>query len=229
MSFNGRNESQLGNSDDIRNFHNVNDDKLESAGAIRLPPTVGNALFHVTSTMLQMKGLFGELSHEDLPDRIRNFVDVCGSGPVLVKLRRGSYPSYPRLGENQGWNRDRDDSWRDQDREWCDRGANWRDIDGEKDLYVPPHERQKPKEQRADPESFRTEDMLARILNSVEGSDKVLKEMKDDISSLNQRFTSHSVSIKKLEAHMGQISAHVNPKLKWGLPSDTLVNPKNKA
>ncbi|WMV40994.1 hypothetical protein MTR67_034379 [Solanum verrucosum] len=72
-------------------------------------------------------------------------------------------------------------------------------------------------------------DMLARILNKVKGSDKVLKEMKDDISSLNQTITSHSVSIKQLEIQMGQISTNLNPRPKGGLPSDTMVNPKNEA
>uniref|UniRef100_M1DTR8 Integrase core domain containing protein n=1 Tax=Solanum tuberosum TaxID=4113 RepID=M1DTR8_SOLTU len=76
-------------------------------------------------------------------------------------------------GENQGWNRDRDDGWRHRDREWCDLGTNGRDQDGYKERYVPPHERQKPKEPRDDPEIFCTEDMLAHNLNKKEGSDKV--------------------------------------------------------
>ncbi|WMV09237.1 hypothetical protein MTR67_002622 [Solanum verrucosum] len=108
-------------------------------------------------------------------------------------------------------------------------GANWRDQDVDKDRRVPPHEHQKSKEPRVDLENFHTEDMLARILNKVEVSDKVLKEIKDDVSSLNQMVTSYSVFIKQLQTKMGQISAHLNSMPKGGLPSDTLVNPKNEA
>ncbi|WMV37988.1 hypothetical protein MTR67_031373 [Solanum verrucosum] len=104
----------------------------------------------------------------------------------LANQAGGSLPSYPRPGGNQGWNRYHDDGWRDKILNGVT-GAQY----GDKNSYVPPHKRQKLKEPRADPKSFRIEDMLARILNKVERSDKVLKEIKDDVSSLNQIVTSH--------------------------------------
>jgi len=129
--------------------------------------------------------------------------------------------NYTRSGGNTGWNRD--EGWRDCDRDWHDRNSTWKEIKGDKDKYVPTHERQNPKES----ENVHTEDMLSRILYKVEGFDKVLKEMKEDISRLHQTVTSHSVSINQLETQMGQISSHLNLRPKGGLPSDTLANPKN--
>uniref|UniRef100_M1C7U5 Integrase core domain containing protein n=1 Tax=Solanum tuberosum TaxID=4113 RepID=M1C7U5_SOLTU len=124
----------------------------------------------------------------------------------LANQGGGYHSNYPRQGGNQGWTRD--EGWKK--REWRDRNRNWKD--GEKDRYVPPHERQKPK----DSEGGRSEDMLSRILNKVEGSDKILKKMKEDVSTLSQTVTSHSVSIKQLETQMGQMSSHLNPRQKRG-------------
>uniref|UniRef100_M1DFX5 Integrase core domain containing protein n=1 Tax=Solanum tuberosum TaxID=4113 RepID=M1DFX5_SOLTU len=62
----------------------------------------------------------------------------------------------------------------------------------------------------------------------VERSNKILKEIKEDVSTLSQTVTSHSVSIKQLETQMGQKSYHLNSRQKRGLPSDTMVNPKNE-
>lgn len=64
------------------NMQHEDDDPVmpEVVGSIRLPATVENAVFHVTSMMLhllQMKGLFGGQPSEDVNRHMKNFLEIC--------------------------------------------------------------------------------------------------------------------------------------------------------
>lgn len=123
------------------------------------------------SMLLVLEGHFKALYNEEVQ--------------FLLNQVGGFHLGYQKLGKNQGWNQDRE-------RDWRNRGNHWRQRDVEREnvaplqgeLYIPPHDPQKPKEKNADLESFRTKDMFDRILNKVERSDKVLKEMKINVFHL---------------------------------------------
>uniref|UniRef100_M1DFI7 Uncharacterized protein n=1 Tax=Solanum tuberosum TaxID=4113 RepID=M1DFI7_SOLTU len=70
-----------------------------------------------------------------------------------------------------------------------------------KDRYIPLHERIKPKEY----EGGQIEEILSLILHKVEQYDRVLNEIKENISLLNQMSVSHSMSIQLLETQMGHM------------------------
>ena len=49
-------------------------------GAICIPQADGNEIFEVTGTTLhimEMRGLYGGLDHEDPHEHVRNFIEVC--------------------------------------------------------------------------------------------------------------------------------------------------------
>ena len=65
-------------------------------------------------------------------------------------------------------------------------------IKGGKRIGTCPHENQKPKDNEGD----QIEDKLLHIQSKVKGYDIVLKEIKDNVSTLNRMVTSHSSRIR---------------------------------
>lgn len=75
---------------------------------------------------------------------------------------------------------------------------------GDKDKYIPPMTFRRQNNLKNDC----MEDKLSVSLKKVEGSDKLYKKMKEDVSALNNTVTSHCMSIKQSETQIGQISSH---------------------
>ena len=61
--------------------------------------------------------------------------------------------------------------------------------------------------------SPRVTDLLTRILEKVEGSDDLIKGMRDDFSSLNIKVNSHANANKMLEGQLYLLSAQLTPKM----------------
>lgn len=76
----------------------------------------------------------------------------------------------------------------------------------DRERYVSLYHRVKPKHPIAQLENCRTDDMLARILNKIEGTNKLIKEMKLDMLALNQTIYFHSSFIKQLEMQLSNIN-----------------------
>jgi len=97
----------------------------------------------------------------------------------------------------------------------------WRNQETDKYRYIPLHDHQRTKEPNV-PKVNHTKEMLKMIFKKVERSYKVLKDLKNDFSTLT-----HSISIKQLKTHLCQLSTYLNQRQKRALPSDTIPNPKN--
>ncbi|XP_015165387.1 uncharacterized protein [Solanum tuberosum] len=66
---------------------------------------------------------------------------------------------------------------------------------------------------RGSDSSPRVNDLLTKILEKVEGSDDLLKGMRDDFSLLNSKVNSHANAIKMLEGQLNLLSAQLTTKM----------------
>lgn len=59
--------------------------------------------------------------------------------------------------------------------------------------------------------SSKVEDMLEEVLKSVKSTNSGIKELKGDISNINELVDSHSTSVKQLEHQLDQMSTCHDP------------------
>lgn len=114
--------------------------------------------------------------------------------------------------ENQGWmNQDGGRFCEDHKHAYCH--------------FVPHHDLVYSKESSLIyPTTFSIKDVVEIILNRLKGTDKIVRELKEDFSQLTKTVVSHSTSIKKFKTQIGKIIALINAKPRSGLSSDKIAN-----
>ncbi|KAH0661716.1 hypothetical protein KY284_026647 [Solanum tuberosum] len=148
---------------------------------------------------------------------------ISGKNEVqkVSRLVEGSCPGSLKLSGNQSWNTLREDGRRSHNQDLADKNNFWRREDDYDACYM--HMGDSPSS-RDSSGNFRLDDLLSLILKKVEGSNEMLKEMKTDFSSLNNKVNSHSESIKQLECQMSQLSALLESKPLERFANDMMVN-----
>lgn len=133
----------------------------------------------------------------------------------------GCHTNYQWKGWYQGLSKDRENAWKD----W--RCGNWSNINSKKDRYIPTNDLHWLKDLDGQ-EGSRTEESLTKIFNKVEWSNKIMNDLKNDLSTLCQTMASHSISIKLLETQLFHISTHLNARQNKMFPSDMIPISKNE-
>lgn len=111
-----------------------------------------------------------------------------------------------------------------------DGGRLWRDWEHKYFHFTPHHDRDYIKESSSiASKNFKTEDILERIWNIAEGTDKMVYKLKGDFSQLSLTVVSHSASIKKLDTQIGKIYICLNRKPRGDLLSNKVANPNHTA
>ncbi|XP_049352029.1 uncharacterized protein LOC125816458 [Solanum verrucosum] len=110
----------------------------------------------------------------------------------------------------QGRGRIKGEEQRRYYQDWAEQSDYWkREEDHEEDHT---HTSESPKS-RGSASSPRVNDFLSRILDKVEGSDDLLKGIKSDFSSLNNKANSHVDAIKILKGQLSSLSSQLKPKM----------------
>ncbi|XP_015164452.1 uncharacterized protein [Solanum tuberosum] len=115
----------------------------------------------------------------------------------------GFHPHHqPRVG-NQGWNHPRGEGPRRYFLEWIEH-------EDYEEYQTQLSDRPTSRESDSSP---RVNDLLTQILEKVEGSDDLLKIIRDDFSSLNSKVNSYANAIKMLEGQLNLLLAKLTTKM----------------